>query len=51
MSKTFSTKNHVFVGKVWFFGLFSGDKGDYINVWMIKTMIKTNQINMDVYFF
>ena len=49
--KTFSTKNHVFVEKLWLFGSFSGDKGDYIDVWMIKIMIKTNQIDMDVCFF
>ena len=35
-------------GKLWFFGLFSGDKGDNIDMWMIKIMIKANQIDMDV---
>ena len=30
------------------FGLFSGDKSDNIDVWMIKITIKTNQIVMDV---
>ena len=30
------------------FGLFSGDKGDSIGMWMIKIMIKANQIDMDV---
>ena len=30
------------------FGLFSGDKGDNIDMWMIKIMIKANQIDMDV---
>ena len=29
----------------------SEDKRDYIDVWIIKIMIKTNQIDMDVYFF
>ena len=37
--------------KFWFFGPFSWDKGDYIDVWMIKVTIKTNQIEMDVCFF
>ena len=32
------------------FGLFSGDKGDRIDMWLIKIMIKTNQIDMDVLF-
>ena len=30
------------------FGLNSGDKCDSIDMWMIKTMIKANQIDMDV---
>ena len=30
------------------FGLFSGDKGDDIDMWMIKITIKENQIDMDV---
>ena len=30
-------------------GVFSGDKGDYIDVWMIKITIET--IKMDVCFF
>ena len=37
--------------KLWFFGLLSGDKGDSIDVWMIKIIIETNQIDMDVCFF
>ena len=40
-----------FVEKLWLFGLFSGDKGDCIDVWMIKTTIETNQIDMDACFF
>ena len=36
--------------KLWLFGLFSGDKGDSIDMWMIKIMIKANQIDMDVLF-
>ena len=47
----FSTKNDIFGEKLWLFGPFSGDKGGYIDVWMIKLMIKTNQINMNVCFF
>ena len=31
-----------------FFGLFSEDKGGYIDVWVIKITIRTNQIDMDV---
>ena len=34
--------------KLWLFGLNSGDKGDNIDMWMIKITIKANQIDMDV---
>ena len=34
--------------KLWLFGLFSGDKGDNIDMWMIKITIKTSQIDMNV---
>ena len=37
--------------RLWFCELFSGDKGDYIDVWMMKITIKTNQIDMNVCFF
>ena len=37
--------------KLWLFLLFSGDKGDYSDVWMIKIKVKTNEIDMDVCFF
>ena len=37
MWKTFFTKSYVLVEKSWLFGLFSGDNGDFIDVWMIKT--------------
>ena len=30
------------------FGLFSGDKGDNIDMWMIKITFKDNQIDTDV---
>ena len=33
--------------KLWLFGLNSGDKGDSIDMWMIKITIKANQIDMD----
>ena len=33
------------------FGPFSGDKGNYIDVWRIKITIKTYQIDMDDCFF
>ena len=33
---------------MWLLGLFSGDKGDNIDMWMIKITIKANQIDMDV---
>ena len=36
--------------KSWLFGLFSVGKSDYIDVWMIKIMIRTNEIDMDVCF-
>ena len=47
ISKTF----YVWSKKMWLFVLFSGNKHDYSDVWMIKTTIKTNQIDMDVCFF
>ena len=34
--------------KLWLFGLFSGDKGDNIDVWMTKITIKANEIDMNV---
>ena len=33
---------------LWLFGLNSEDKGDNIDMWMIKITIKANQIDMDV---
>ena len=36
--------------KLWLLGLLSGDKGDYIDVWMMKITIRTNQIDIDVCF-
>ena len=36
--------------KLWLFRLFSGDKGDYVDVWMIKITMETNQNDMNVYF-
>ena len=46
----FSTKIFFIVEKLWLFGWFSGDKGDSIDMWMIKITIKANQIDMDVFF-
>ena len=34
--------------KLWLFGIFSGDKGDNIEMPMIKITIKANQIDIDV---
>ena len=34
--------------KLWPFGLNSGDKGDNIDMWMIKITIQANQTDMDV---
>ena len=34
--------------KLWPFGMFSGDKGDNIDMPMIKITIKANQIDVDV---
>ena len=48
--EVFSTKNCFVVGKLWLFGLFSGYRGDNIDMWMIKIKIKANQIDMDVLF-
>ena len=42
--KVFPTKKE----KLWLFGLFSGDKGDNIDMWMIKITIKADQIGMNV---
>ena len=36
------------MGKLWLFGLNSGDKGNNIDMWMIKITIKANQIDMNV---
>ena len=44
----FLNKNCFIVEKLWLFGLFSWDKGDNIDQWMIKIMIQANQIDMDV---
>ena len=44
----FSKYSYVFGEKLWHFGLFSGDKGDYSDVWIIKITNKTNEIDMDV---
>ena len=33
------------------FGPFSGNKGGYSDLWMIKITIKTDEIDMDVCFF
>ena len=43
----FPTKNRFIAEKLWLFRLFSGDKGDNIDMWMIKITIKANQIDMD----
>ena len=44
----FSNKKPFHCGKiVAFFGPFPGDKGDNIDMWMIKITIKANQIDMD----
>ena len=37
--------------KLWLFGLFSGTKGDYSDVLVIKITIKTNEIDVDFCFF
>ena len=42
--KDFSTKNYVSVENIGLFGLFSRDKGDCIDVWMIK--ITSKQIKL-----
>ena len=49
LSEAFSTKKLFHCGKkLWLSGLFSGDKGDNIDMWMIKITIKVNQIDMNV---
>ena len=32
--------------KLWLFGLFSGDKGDYSDVWMIKITMASKEIKL-----
>ena len=49
-NRRFFNKKIFIVEKLWLFGLFSGDKGDNIDMWMIKITIKANQIDMDVLF-
>ena len=51
ISKDFFNKKTVFMKSIVAFGLFSGDKSDYIDLWMIKITIETNQIDMDVCYF
>ena len=48
MEGFFQQKNCFIMEKLWLFVLFSGDKGDNIDMWMIKITIKANQIDMDV---
>ena len=43
ISKTFINKKLCFVGKIVVFVLFSWDKGDCVDVWMIKISIETNR--------
>ena len=52
ISKTFQQKTYNFVKKIAaFWTVFLGHKGDHIDVWMVKIMMKTNHIDMDVYLF
>ena len=44
----FSTTNFFIMEKLWLSGMFSGDKGDNIDMRMIKITIKANQIDIDV---
>ena len=46
--RKFETTNFFIVGKLWLFGMFSADKGDNIDMQMIKITIKANEIDMDV---
>ena len=46
--KGFFNKKTVSLLKIVAFGLFSGDKGDNIDMWVTKITIKANQIDMDV---
>ena len=41
-----STKSHLVVGKLWLSGLFSRGKGDNIDMWMIKIMIKAKYVKV-----
>ena len=54
MIEGFFNKEPFFVmEKLWHFGLFSGDKGDNIDAWMIKITIKTgtDPLNRDALLF
>ena len=46
---SFNKKNCFTVEKLWRFGLFSRDKGNKNDTWMIKIAIKANQIDMSVF--
>ena len=46
--RRFLNKKLFHCGKIVFFGLFSRDTGNKIDMWMIKIAIKTNQIDMGV---
>ena len=48
--KTFQQKTMFLWKNLWFFELFSGDKSDYADVWMINIKIESNQTDMDVCF-
>ena len=47
----FFNKNYVLWKEFWLFRLFSEDKGDYIDVWIVKMTIKTNEVDRDFCFF
>ena len=46
--RSFQQKNFFIVEKLWPSGRFPWDKGDNIDMWIIKITIKANQIDMDV---
>ena len=51
ISHTISTKNYFLCKQLRLFGVFSGDQDDYVNVWIIKTSTKTDQMNVAFCFY
>ena len=44
--RTLFGRKRCFCVKIALFAMFSGDKDDYVNVWIVKIKIKTNHMDM-----